>query len=115
MGLGLPVDLETESVTIGISIQTQFSTPTNLSKLWSHLADPFDVLHRSSAKRSIEKDHIRNLSDDYDEQMNSFQKYATESNFLDHTDSRKTNSLASMRWTIYKAFAEIAERFVIHT
>lgn len=112
IGLGLPVELESESVTIGFSIQTQFSTPTNISKLWSHLVDPFDVLHHSSEKRSIEKEHFPNLSDNYDEQMYSFQKYTTESNDFDQIDSRKANNFASMRWTVYKALAEIAERYV---
>lgn len=105
VGLGWPVELDPESVTIGYAFQIQFSTPTNISELWSHLENPLDVLDQSRGKRSIEKEHIQN----YDDQMYEFQRN-TELNDIDHIDSRKANNLASMRWTVYKALAEIAER-----
>lgn len=107
MGLGVPVELEAKSVTMGYSILTQFSTPTNLSKLWSRVEDPFGVEHRSSGKRSIKNELIQNFRDNYDEQ-----KHATEWNVLDHIGGKKVSSLASMRWTVYKALAAIADGYV---
>lgn len=108
----MPVNLDVESVTIGYALKSKFSIPSNASHLWSALAYPFDILDNSNKKRSIKRANLGHLSDDYDEQKYNFQKYTTESNVLDHIDSKKANNLASMRWTVYKTLAEIAERCI---
>lgn len=105
----MPVNLDVESVTIGYALKSKFSIPSNASHLWSALAYPFDILDNSNKKRSIKRANLGHLSDDYDEQKYNFQKYTTESNVL---YSKKANNLASMRWTVYKTLAEIAERCI---
>lgn len=111
VGLGVPVEVNPESVTIGFALQTNFLLPSNVSQLWSHLADPFDVSDQSNEKRSIERGRFRELRDDYDEQKQSFHKYSTKSDVR----SKRANNSASMRWTVYKALAKVAERCIVHT
>lgn len=101
-GIGLPVNLDVESVTIGFALKSKFPTPSNASHLWSTLAYPFDILDNSNKKRSIKRARL----------VYNFQKYSTESNVSDHIDRKKANNLASMRWTVYKALAEMGERWI---
>lgn len=109
-GIGLPVNVDLESVVIGYSISTRFIVPSNVSRLWSQLTDPFEVYERPINKRAIETPQLSELNDYEDEQ-----EYNVKSDKLDRKE--KANNFASMRWTVYKALAEIAERcifFLIH-
>lgn len=103
----MPIDLELESVIIGLQIQTKFALPTNSSQLWSNLADPFDLPGTGVGKRAIAKGE--------EKQKYNFAAKVMDRNRIgmgnDFYSEEDTNNVASMRWTVYKAFAEIAERY----
>lgn len=46
MGIGIPVDLELESVTIGYVFKSEYFLPENASNFLNFLADPFDLTTR---------------------------------------------------------------------
>lgn len=59
-GIGIPVDLDLESVTIGYVFKAEFFLPENASNFLNILADPFDVTTRPITgkrrrRRSIEE------------------------------------------------------------
>lgn len=91
-GIGVPVRADLETVVFGYGIGTKFKMPSNISRVWSEIEDPFEPI----AKRSIDK-----------QEHNAFENRHIEN---DVDNEEETNNFASMRWTLYKAFAEIAER-----
>lgn len=46
MGIGIPVDLEIESVTIGYVLKAEYFLPENASNYINFIADPFDLTTR---------------------------------------------------------------------
>lgn len=108
----MPVNVQAESVLIGISISTSFALPTNMSHVWSGQEDPFEL--HPIKKRAIENTDASKRSDYEDEQNYEFEKDIFENSRIgnDIDSKEETNNLASMRWTFYKAFAEIAERCI---
>lgn len=96
LGLGLPFHTDIENVVIGYGVTAKFTIPSNATQIWHELTDPFDV-------KPIGKREITQQIDYKDEH---------EANNLDDHEE-EPNNLASMRWTVYKVFAEIAERYII--
>lgn len=84
---------------VGYGVTARFTAPSNATQIWSKLADPFDV-------KSIEKREISQLNDFDDER-----EYNSEADVLDD-DRDESNNLGTMRWTVYKVLAEIAERCI---
>lgn len=91
----MPVHVELETVVIGYAIATKFAIPSNASQVWSQLANPFDVSGKTIDKRAIS-------TQQKDKQENNFNADRKE----------EINSFATMRWTVYKALAEIAKRCI---
>lgn len=99
MALGLPVHLELETVIVGYAIQSKFRVPTNVTQTWYDVTHPF-------VERSIKKRATKQQIDYEDE--GEYNSQADKSD--DHEE--EANNHASMRWTVYKMFAEIAERCI---
>lgn len=60
-GIGIPVDLELESVTIGYVFKAEYFLPENASNYLNFLADPFDLTTRPIGSFSKKK---RDLTDE---------------------------------------------------
>lgn len=97
IGIGLPVHVELESVIVGYGVTAKFTAPSNATQIWSELTDPFDL--KSIGKREITQ--VNYIDDERD--LNA------EADIVDD-DKNEPNNLATMRWTVYKVLAEIAER-----
>ncbi|XP_031621776.1 uncharacterized protein LOC116339848 [Contarinia nasturtii] len=119
-GVGLPVDLELEAVTMGFVFKSGFILPMNATDFWAVFSDPFDVsTHPITTfnKRSIHENIDDSASTGYDsEQHEQYERHqieaevvesGTESNSIDSSDD--INNYASTRWLVYKGLAEIAE------
>lgn len=92
-GVGIPVDLNTEAVTMGFVFKASFLLPKNVSELDHILGDPFDVqTHplRAPARRSVSTEEDVNDVED---------------------DENRAKKLSSMRWNVYKGLATYAERY----
>lgn len=87
-----------ESVVVGFKFETKFRLPTNNSHYWAHLANlnSYGDSERSIGKRSLVKKEIVNSAIDYEDEQG-------------YNEDNK-NTLGSMRWIVYKALAQIAER-----
>lgn len=119
-GVGLPVNLELEAVTMGFAFKSNFVLPMNASDFWAVFSDPFDATSHPITvfQRSIDES---NESMGFDNEQNEkYEKHhvkaeivesGTESNLDNFDDSDQTNGLASTRWIVYKGLAEIAEKF----
>lgn len=96
MGIGFPVHVDLESVTIGYGFTAKYVAISNASQIWTGITHPF------VEERSIEKRETPQQIDYEDENEHEYDSAAD--------DENETNNLASMRWTVYKMFAGIAER-----
>lgn len=121
-GVGLPVNLELEAVTMGFAFKTNFILPENASDFYTILSDPFYVRHHpiTSFKRSVEDEHGNQNGFDTD-QNETFERHqvraqvmesGTEAHFNsdDYESSEFGSKFASTRWLVYKGLAEIAEK-----
>lgn len=91
--------MELESVIVGYGLTAKFNVPSNATQIWSALTDPFDV--KSIGKREITQEN----------ELDDEREYNSEADALDD-DKDESNNLATMRWTVYKVLAEIAERYL---
>lgn len=55
MGIGIPVDLELESVTIGYVLKAEYFLPENASNYLNFIADPFDLTTRPISNFYVRK------------------------------------------------------------
>lgn len=141
-GIGIPVDLDLETVTMGVVFKSSFFLPTNATDFTQPFGDPFDVQSHpintffTGRKRSadehsnqrMERDVNGNTVDGLD--LNEkFERHEVEVDIvdsgtepsLDETNefdyNEKPNdsgktNLATMRWTVYKGLAIWAERCI---
>jgi len=80
-GVGIPVDLEYESVTIGYVLKSEYFLPDNTSTILHFLRDPFDPLQRPLERRRRSTPLIasKNENDTNDPQnIDHFEKYDVE-------------------------------------
>lgn len=86
-GIGIPVDLELESVTIGYVFKSEFFLPENASNFLNFLADPFDLTTRPISgffdrkRRMLEEPAATEASPSsgFDEDLNQrYEKYQVE-------------------------------------
>lgn len=99
-GVGIPVDLELEAVTMGFVFKAGFVLPNNVSQLEHNIADPFDLNTQPIAppqKRSVED--VRSEGDGDD----------------DGDELHDRSHLATMRWNVYRGLAKYAERYCSRT
>lgn len=104
-GIGIPVDLELESVTIGYVFKAEFFLPENASNYLNGLADPFDVTTRpitgrrrrrfiNESKSSKASD---NALDDYQgfdsEQNERFEKHIVDAEIVESGTEQTTHDL----------------------
>lgn len=101
-GVGIPVDLDLETVTMGFVFKVGFLLPKNVSELAHELNDPFDVSTHQLAppKRRSLDDYASNESDAND----------IEDENLYESSNGNSNRVATMRWNVYKGLAKYAER-----
>ncbi|XP_055300283.1 uncharacterized protein LOC129567437 [Sitodiplosis mosellana] len=121
-GVGLPVELNLESVTMGFVFKSGFVLPMNGSDFWAVLSDPFSSTSHPITvfERSIDESDDESKGFD-NEQNEKYERHhvnaeivesgteTTESHFDSVEDADETNRLASTRWLVYKGLAEIAE------
>lgn len=122
-GVGLPVDLDLESVTMGVVFKSSFILPMNSSDFFSYFSEPFDVSAKSTSKRSIDA----SLTNGYDEEQNEkYEKYQVEAEVVeqggnsissdpnseinDFGHTEQDSSAETTRWLVYEGLAQIAER-----
>lgn len=123
-GIGLPVNLEQEAVTMGFAFKSSFVLPMNASDFWAVLSQPFDVHGTpiTSFKRSID-DNDGDVNGFDSEENEKFERHQVRAEVVDSgTDANDSdadndddksnlgNKFASTRWLVYKGLAEIAER-----
>lgn len=114
-GIGLPIHLDVEAVTIGYSFKFNTYLPVNASDFLG-LAEPFDV----TANHPVigRSDHeIENASGYDDEQQERFERSMTETDDIesgtirnDIKNSNLNSDAPTTRWLVYKGLAEIAEK-----
>lgn len=120
-GVGLPVNLELEAVTMGFAFKSSFVLPMNASDFWAVFSEPFDATSHPITvfQRSI--DEIDESTGFDNEQNEKYERHhvkaeimesGIESNFDSVENLDQSNGLASTRWIVYKGLAEIAEKFV---
>lgn len=100
-GVGIPVDLDLETVTMGFVFKVGFVLPKNASELTHSFDDPFDVNTHQLAppkRRSVDGDYAANESGGNDVDN-------------ENLDDSASNRLATMRWNVYKGLAKYAERY----
>lgn len=120
-GIGVPVNLELEAVTVGAAFKSNFILPQNVSDFYALLSDPF---HENSHLVSTFKRSIQDVDSDENgfdaEQNETFERHqvraqvvesGTEPQFDYDDDKISGNKFASTRWLVYKGLAEIAERY----
>lgn len=120
-GVGLPVNLELEAVTMGFAFKSSFVLPMNASDFWAVFSEPFDATSHPITvfQRSIdETDESTGFDNEQNEKYErhhvkaEIMESAIGSNFNSVENSDQSNGLASTRWIVYKGLAEIAEKFV---
>lgn len=97
-GVGIPVDLELEAVTMGFVFKAGFVLPNNVSQLEHNIDDPFDLNTQPIAatqKRSADA-------------MRSDGEGGDDGDDADEMHDR--SHLATMRWNVYRGLAKYAER-----
>ncbi|KAJ6644587.1 hypothetical protein Bhyg_09556 [Pseudolycoriella hygida] len=78
-GIGIPVDLEYESVTIGYVLKSQYFLPDNTSTILHFLQEPFEPLTRPIERRRRNIPLISNENQtDSNEPSKSYEKYDVE-------------------------------------
>lgn len=124
-GIGIPVELDLETVTIGFAFKSSFILPMNASDFWAIVSQPFNPTSHPITvfERSINDHDDDELKGFDNEQNEQFEKHYVEAEIVENgtekvesdfdsvADSDQTNNLASMRWLVYKGLAEIAEKF----
>lgn len=85
-GIGIPVDLEYESVTIGYVLKSEYFLPDNISTVIEFLQDPFDPIQRPLERRK------RNVLPDANDNKN---------NTNDQTDMEISNSISKDHYEKY--------------
>lgn len=101
MGVGLPVDLNLETVTIGYVFKAEFYIPWNTSTYFNILADPFDISTQpisvfNRRRREFEEpkptEKPENMSNDYhgfdSEQNEKYEKHQVEAEIVDSGTER---------------------------
>lgn len=117
-GVGLPVNLELEAVTIGFVFKYDFWLPQNASDFLQLLSDPFEPQTHTLNKRSVSNSEETYGFDD--EQQEKFEKHLSDADVVESgtvmdditNDGGINNNLATTRWLVYKALAEISEKCV---
>lgn len=136
-GIGIPVDLEYESVTIGYVLKSEYLLPDNTSTVLHFLRDPFDPITRPIERRrrnaapplaiasQNDTDHYEKYdveavqigtglttNDGGDENSNKWNELDEEEEFAPE-DYRitKQNDFQTFRWTLYKGIEAMAERY----
>lgn len=110
--LGVPVNLELESITIGYSLKSSFYLPSNTSNFWS-FSDPFNVL--TSPNYVVGRSE---RGSGYDvEQQERFERNMAEMDVVDSgtirndvQNSNMGNHFGTTRWLVYKGLAGVADK-----
>lgn len=125
-GVGLPVNLELEAVTMGVVFKSGFILPMNSSDFWAILSQPFEPTSHPITvfnKRSTGEIDGDENGFDYDENE-KFERHEVRAEVVengvdgnendvsdeDEDVSDLGNKYASTRWLVYKGLAEIAEQ-----
>lgn len=111
------MSLVDEPVTIGCGVSNFFKLPINTTHFWRYANGALDVSEHDVEARSINEDDEQALSGYDAEQKEKFQKSFIEAEIVengtaqndDMENTDRNNHLASMRWLIYRALADIAE------
>lgn len=121
-GIGIPVELELESVTMGWVFKSQFYLPMNATDFTSFFGDPFDVTpHPISTFFDGRKRSVRGSDKEgFDSEQNErYEKHEVdvdvvesdiESNANEENENLEEPNLATVRWTVYKGLAALAEK-----
>lgn len=112
------MNLEIEGATIGIALKTQFHLPTNDTDFWAEFSAPFDVKPIPLKRRSVDERQESVLSGYDSKQHEPFESHTVEAEIVESgtesggnvENTELPNSLATMRWLIYKGLAEAAEK-----
>ncbi|KAG4071209.1 hypothetical protein HA402_008944 [Bradysia odoriphaga] len=136
-GIGIPVDLEYESVTIGYVLKSEYLLPDNTSMVLHFLQDPFDPVVRPIQRRrrsaapalaigsQNDSDHyekydveavqigtgLTTKDEEAEHYSNEWNEVADDEEFAPE-DYRitKQNDFQTFRWTLYKGLEAMAER-----
>lgn len=115
--IGVPVNLELESVTIGYALKSSFYLPSNTSVFWS-FAEPFNVSTSPNFIVGRSEHEIENGASKYDdEQQERFERSQSEANVIENGTIRNNmvnsnigNNFGTTRWLVYKGLARVADK-----
>lgn len=131
-GIGVPVDLDLESLTLGYVFKSEYFLPVNSSDYFNIIGDPFDPTPRpiNSRKRRDESKMDGNY-EKYDVEVREIESGPNEENIVDHEKDKynrkwyeddepikytledikkkQPNRLEQSRYTLYKGLEKMAE------